>query len=520
MVPRIVGLMISLLSPESSWPSVIPGYQYLWISFIPVGYVLVAIIVFPWALAVTAFLFSNFVLVLPPRIFRFLREVLTGTERESRRLETGVWTIDGRRYDLTKFRDRHPGGAWALELGRNRDCTGLFESYHVFADMEKLRKILKQYELPGQPETQERWNSTGLVFGDAFHEDVKKMAQDYFREIGASWKMKTWVYWCVLATIAGEVLAAIGVLYGYRVCLVIMPILGGLLTFNVSHDASHFALSSRPIENAIFAYSSAPLYFNSTAWYIQHIVQHHVYTNDESDVDLYHFLPVVRTTRLTEYKDSFSLQWLLVWLVLPTSVAHLTFVVPVDLMTRYVDPILHTRRYQQCENVDDLVAASFPALLLEFCFSFGFPLSVMYVHGFVKGFCWMAIMYSICSFLFIGVTQGAHLQEECMVEKDAEKSWAKRQVLTAVNFRPDSLFWSLATGALNMQALHHILPTVSASHLRDLYPRFRIVCEKHGVELKEASGPIEFFGGFLSWVRELSLADLDQTAQDGKAKVH
>lgn len=34
-------------------------------------------------------------------------------------------------YDLTAFIDAHPAGNWLIQLGLGRDCTALFESYHL-----------------------------------------------------------------------------------------------------------------------------------------------------------------------------------------------------------------------------------------------------------------------------------------------------------------------------------------------------------------------------------------------------
>jgi hypothetical protein len=42
------------------------------------------------------------------------------------------WTVyRGVAYDLTSFIDRHPAGNWLINLAIGRDCTGLFESYHL-----------------------------------------------------------------------------------------------------------------------------------------------------------------------------------------------------------------------------------------------------------------------------------------------------------------------------------------------------------------------------------------------------
>ena len=48
-----------------------------------------------------------------------------------------VWTIHGQDYDLSDFVNRHPGGKEAILLGRGRDCTALFESYHPFTDQHR-----------------------------------------------------------------------------------------------------------------------------------------------------------------------------------------------------------------------------------------------------------------------------------------------------------------------------------------------------------------------------------------------
>ena len=34
-------------------------------------------------------------------------------------------------YDLTAFIDNHPAGSWLINLSLGRDCTALFESYHL-----------------------------------------------------------------------------------------------------------------------------------------------------------------------------------------------------------------------------------------------------------------------------------------------------------------------------------------------------------------------------------------------------
>lgn len=61
------------------------------------------------------------------------------------------WTIyRGDAYDLTSFLDRHPGGNWLLNLAVGRDCTALFESYHLRPDVATahLRRLPKLEGFP------------------------------------------------------------------------------------------------------------------------------------------------------------------------------------------------------------------------------------------------------------------------------------------------------------------------------------------------------------------------------------
>lgn len=327
--------------------------------------------------------------------------------------------------------------------------------------------------------------------------------------------MKTWVGALFIILVATQIYLGWRFVMGSASAVFLMPIVGWLLTANVAHDGSHNAVSKRPWLNSLASCTAMPLFFPSTAWYIQHVVQHHVYTNDEDDVDLYHFLPVVRTSRLTGWVKTFAMQWLSIFFVLPTSVGHLMFVVPSDLLSGQLDAITGKRRYDQCENLEDFVARHRLTIWLEFLFCFGWIVLNVYFQGLTAA-PRLIVAFMLSSWLFIVVTQGAHLQEPCHVKKgDFNKSWAMRQTATSVNFRPDSLFWNIATGGLNMQSLHHVVPVVGSSHLMDLYPKYKVICQKHGVDLKEASSIVTFFGGFLSWICELAKEDAPAKVEAG-----
>jgi hypothetical protein len=56
----------------------------------------------------------------------------TAGRREDPKWLQYKWTVyRGVAYDLTSFIDRHPAGSWLINLAIGRDCTALFESYHL-----------------------------------------------------------------------------------------------------------------------------------------------------------------------------------------------------------------------------------------------------------------------------------------------------------------------------------------------------------------------------------------------------
>jgi cytochrome b involved in lipid metabolism len=55
-----------------------------------------------------------------------------------------TWIIHGETYHLKDYVNQHPGGVETIMLGRGRDCTALFESYHPFTNQNKV--VLKKFK--------------------------------------------------------------------------------------------------------------------------------------------------------------------------------------------------------------------------------------------------------------------------------------------------------------------------------------------------------------------------------------
>jgi len=86
-----------------------------------------------------------------------------------------IWWIHGNAYDLTRFVEHHPGGKESILLGRGRDCTALFESYHIFN--KDHWKVLDKFCVVKNHKLSERKR-------DAFYEILKDRVSTVLKEKG------------------------------------------------------------------------------------------------------------------------------------------------------------------------------------------------------------------------------------------------------------------------------------------------------------------------------------------------
>lgn len=446
-----------------------------------------------WVLTIVPFLLSPVTVLLP----QFAAGKLSWPSANDFPDE---WVIHGKKYNLKPFYRNHPGGSFVLRSCRGSDCTGLIESYHPFIDSAVILRKLNNYEIQGAaPAEQPR-----MAFSDPFYVDLKQMVREHFKGKGKNAHKMPWPYMalCFLAWVG---MWAAFFLIVTQDAIWLAPVAGFLawITFcTFTHDGSHNAAVSRPWGNRLLSRLAFPFGVNGAAWHIQHIMSHHIDTNEEEDVDLFHFEPFMSYFRNTGNHTRLfhSLRLLLLMAV---SIPHLAVAVPYQLLTGLEDDIRGNRMYCRVKAITVQRAEMKWEMLAEFSLQSAFLILLSMALGFCKA---MAIYMSIvtaASFFFFIFTQGSHYQKECFLapEEMEHLSFAKRQVAASVDFEVGSSFWGFVSGGLNGQALHHCLPSISQAHYRALYPKFQRVCKKHGVELKVAPSVTEFFWGFFEYSR-------------------
>ena len=63
----------------------------------------------------------------------------------------------------------------------------------------------------------------------------------------------------------------------------------------------------------------------------------------------------------------------------------------------------------------------------------------------------------------------------------------KRQAMTSLDYGAHSSLVSFLTGSLNVQSVHHTLPSISLVHYTALYDKFHAICVTHDCAPQSAS---------------------------------
>lgn len=464
-----------------------------------------------------------------------------------------LWRLHGAAYDFEPFVRSHPGGELAIRLAQgvdDRTATNLFASYHPVGRgraWETLERFRVGAALPRPPEP------------SAFRAEIEAMLTEHFgsREPRARGKLSAQNAWLLAGVAAAQLVGWALWARGAYAGLLLVPLFHWLLAVNVSHDATHFAVSRSPSLNAALAYASLPFFYGPVTWYSQHVVMHHTAANEvDADPDLQHFQPMKLHPQ--DVRFDFPSGEAHSWADYAKYMAvglHLCLAVPVaaggactaafdawyhDLFrpTIQLPPGLARLRLYRCLNL--LAPLLFLSALAYPYLAFGGGGGACAAGGrggsgdpACFGF-WSKSLFAfappiLSSLIFAVVTQVSHVQPEAQEaainqEPDFFKRQARRaprcahhraalralgppadtppfsparsapspaparQALTSVDYSTGSPFWSFFTGGLNVQSLHHTLPSVNSCHYLSLYPKYKAVCERHGVRLAQRRG--------------------------------
>jgi len=326
-------------------------------------------------------------------------------------------------------------------------------------------------------------------------------------------------------------------------CSMVAAFLIGLVSWllfcNAGHDASHGAYSQRAWVNTLAHLTmSAPWQAGQCTWWLQHVVSHHQFTNVVGhDVDahhqcfarwhravpheirggrwcggvnnlFWHFLTYIGSTVGMSIIHPFKFIWvpLISHLVCKQGLGR-AYRGTIDERDEprhgFFCPTSHDSAYEKIAGNFARQGVAYYRWSVLFGNLFIWCLSIFVLHApFIKclleeesrhesrkasaaacGYALMLVLlpFMVSSICFMCVTQISHIQEACQKNETLEMiDPFKRQALTSCDYSPESRIVQYLTGGLNLQSLHHMLPSVSLCHYAALYPKYIAVCQKHG----------------------------------------
>jgi len=455
--------------------------------------------------------------------------------------KSSLWQVHGRYYDLSEFVKSHPGGIEAIELGRGRDCTALFESYHPFTN--KHRSVLQKYyssaSFANKDENNDNTTTTTTNESDVvqnpdlFYEVLKKRVEEHLKQTGITedpeyYRTAPWT------RIVYYVFVFVGVLLGlYGHCYVgsMWASLGlglfGWLLGALGHDAGHFAVGHQSFWNEYGVWGMSFL-CNPIMWQHQHTFAHHSHTNEvDADPDLHHFTVLLKVHRSFEKDPKYQNQkhgWYVI--LAYTFVVFGTCVwIPIDLWsTGFLYGIVEwTDRHRPLRAIGMLLHLSLYViglLVLPFwvCETWYYALRnvlfLLWTSGLLFGFFSQVNHLNEAS-----LTADCHTRQQQQQPRlrrihnpksndttttaevfDLNSSWAVAQIETANNFAPLSSFWHVLSNGLNLQIEHHLFPSINHSHLSKIVPVVKRTCDEFQIQYKCYDTWKDVMGATLEWL--------------------
>lgn len=383
-----------------------------------------------------------------------------------------MWSIYGKKHDLSAFAHSHPGGAEIIEKTKDLpDCTALFESYHAFSNIDKLKQTLAKYEIPGTAEPYSVDFST-------YRELVQRiMTTTNFKDRASIKAPPQWYVWSGLLGIAYFYFLWRAFSTEYSFIKMVFTLLSSAtessIIFNVLHDASHYAISTNPlINNAISRALNSWNGWNHLLWFYHHVYYHHTYTGTNLDPDQ-------KLYGVSSSNHALITHGLFPGQNLGQGLFYIYSALTNRLEVAKKTPILlptQTTPYYEWPEI--LIMTSKLYLL----YKLGLFSSILYV--------------ATGNILYFVNVMGDHDLHETYENRYDGNNWALRQIRNSGNFANDNIMWTLWFGGINHQIEHHLFPNMSNFHYCYVSPIVKAFCLENRIPYVALNNLEEVFKSF------------------------
>ncbi|CAG9463863.1 unnamed protein product [Pedinophyceae sp. YPF-701] len=427
---------------------------------------------------------------------------------------TMKWTVyRGVAYDLTDYlaNSKHPGGSWLLRLAIGRDCTALFESYHLRPDVAAahLARLPKIEDFPihtvpvaPYPNDSDLYNS----IRERVRNELFDGAADGRHRTGSEGAAAVILGYAAVAYAAYA--AAPNVLTGG-----LLGLAGAWIGLTIQHCGNHGAMSKSPLVNNLMGLTDDLIGGSSLMWRYHHQVSHHIHCNDDAlDEDVFSALPFLRFDPRLPREWFHKYQHIYMWATFPF--LQLVFQIG-DWQALFTNRTKGATLY----GVSALERATVVAgKLAHYGLIFGLP---WVMHGpmqtLVASACYTAVQGIVLAATFAvshnleenKPVQGGSASTENLYQPVDSRDWAEQQVLTSSNW--GGVVGNFFTGGLNLQIEHHLFPAISFMHYPAIAKIVREECEARGINYVHYDTLPEIIGRFSNYMRDVGSYDMPAT---------
>jgi len=399
-----------------------------------------------------------------------------------------MWNIYGKKYDLTIFLDKHPGGKFILERTKGlEDISALFETYHAFSNIEQIQETLQKYEVK-EEEEKEREGSIKYTTDFTNYRKLTKKVKEIFPDRNS---IKANTNWIVNNTITITIatftfylcyLSKIHFLYKI-ISQIVYSICESSISYNFLHDASHYGISVNPNINLLSSKIVNNLYlWNVNAWFYHHVYYHHSFTGLENDPDneLYVFsIPNYIINVIDKY-----IICNLFYILMPGQQLGQSFLYSLLPITG--------EYYFSKKKFPDIIYYDWIDRLCIFI-----KIYLLYNAGIYQAF----VHFFIVNLLYYINVYPNHSSYETKIEnKYIGNKWERMQISNSGNFLTGNLWWTRIFGGINYQIEHHLFPNMSNIHYPVVSKIVKEYCKENNIQYVDKSSLYEAHLSFQKYI--------------------
>lgn len=272
--------------------------------------------------------------------------------------------------------------------------------------------------------------------------------------------------------------------------------------FNLQHDGSHGAFSSRRWVNRVMALGMDLIGASSYFWHYKHNIAHHSHPNIlGQDDDINHGM-VLRVSPFQKWYPQHRFQVAYSWF--------LYSLLAIEWQTAGELRNYASRRWVGSTYVPPPRgwdrAVFWITRALFFGLAFVLPLSLHSVGSFLAVYLVYGLTFGLTMAMVFQVAHCSDMtafRDITAEERLVPRTWAEHQVETTVNFARKSRLLSWYLGGLNFQIEHHLFPRICHVHYPRIAPIVEAVCAEHGVRYTAHASLLAAMSSHWRWLRRM-----------------